>query len=934
MLARSQCRRTRLVRRSLLGFVALAATTLLAAPAEADFHDGFETAEPAWRDAGGDARYKLDRQLRIAQDAHSGQGCEFLEITSSDGGTAIYLSYDVGNAPVIDELTAGLWLRASRSGVQFAARVVFPRTLEPQSQKPVTALVLGTSYVDEGQWRRLTIGDFRNQVEQQARLLRAQLRLPVDTRQAYVDRVLLNVYVGPGKHQFWIDDLELSGIVYAPQKPLSSEPTKLPGYNDFAAAGPFRPISTPGDLEAAARPVSSVVELKGQTLLVRGKQFFPRAIEHQGEPLEFLQKLGFNAVRMRTTPSRETLEEATRLGLWLICPPPQPADLGNPYGAATPTSESQFGEAFQAVLAWDLGDQCTGTDLDIIKRWSEHVRRNDLPRPRPIVCLPLGDVRSLSRQVDVVVAQRRPMGTNFELSDYGRWLRDSSRLARPGTPQWALIQTQPERELARQSQLLAQAVPPPLPTVGAEQIRLMVFEALAAGVRGLRFDSQTPLNLPDEATQTRAAALHLINLELELIDAWASAGTFVTRVPGSEKDVSGALLQIDRGHLLLPMWTGKGAQFVPGQSAAPGLTFVVPGVPESVDVYELSPGGMRPLLRQRVTGGMRVTLDDFSLTSLILLTQDPQVVSVVSQRLTAVSATAVRLQREVTEQTMREAERVHAELVTLAPPVPRAAEWLGAARRSLAEADARLAPGNLRDGYLATRRALRPIALLERAHWQNAVAAADDSPTMTPFAASFATLPEHWRMLTRLRGIAAWQNLLPAGEFEGLDIVVAAGWRHVQHLPEGVRGDADIAPFARGAAAGAANSAAAANLSSGSQYSLRLTAQALNEAAADVVGETPPVWIVSPPVPVRAGEVLRISGWVNVPDDVSKGRERLVVFDSIGGESLGVRFGKTPGWRRFAYFRMAPLDGEVTLTAALGGVGSALLDDVKIEAAR
>ena len=71
-----------------------------------------------------------------------------------------------------------------------------------------------------------------------------------------------------------------------------------------------------------------------------------------------------------------------------------------------------------------------------------------------------------------------------------------------------------------------------------------------------------------------------------------------------------------------------------------------------------------------------------------------------------------------------------------------------------------------------------------------------------------------------------------------------------------------------------------------------------------------------------------------LPEDVAGGKERFLIFDSLGGENLAERFGKTAGWQRFTYHRMAPLDGEITLTAALGGAGSALLDDVTIEAGR
>jgi hypothetical protein len=916
----------------MLGGMLVLWTAVFATDASGALRDAHETPQPAWRDVGGDARYQIEMSRRIVDRPHSGQACEYWQYQSGDG-TAIYLSYDIGRAPVIDETSAGVWLRAEKAGIQMLARIVFPRTLDPNSQQPITALVAGAVYGRPGEWERLSVVDFTKQVEQQARVLRAQLRLPVDTAQAYVDRVLLNVYVGPGKHRLWLDDLEVTGVTTAPGTP----PAEMLPLVD-AGQGNLTPISrrtTDGATTPDAQPAVQV-ELKGQSLLVRGKQFFPRMIEYQGEPLEFLKQVGFNSVRMRTTPSRQTLDEAAKLGLWIVCPPPQPPDLQNPYGAATPPEAAEFGPWFAPVLAWNLGDGLTNESVDVLKRWAEFVRRSDLPRPRPLVCGAVADLRSLSRQVDIVSMRKPLLGTNFELAQYGDWLRERSRFARPGTPLWTMIQTQPVREVMQQAQLLSLSSPPVTPVVEAEQIRLMVFEALSAGSRGLHFDSQTPLNGTDQASRTRAAGLQLINLELDLIDVWAASGVFVSRVAGSEKDISAALMQIDRGHLLLPMWTGGAAQFVPGQSAGSGITFVVPGVPETVEVFEISPGGMRPLPRQRVTGGVRITLDEFSLTSIVLLTQDPHVIGVVGGRLDTVGRRAVQLQRDVSEAKLQMAERLQSELFSLAPPVPKAPDWLRQSRQSLQIGDQRLAEGNLRDGYLEMRRVLRPIALLERAHWKNAVDAAgapnfnlvpnaptNPLPTATPFTSSFATLAEHWRMLGRLRGINNWGNLVPGGEFESLDLILQNGWRHVQHPQEGIRAAADLAPGNRPLEQPGAG-----------QFSLHLAAYPLTEQSVGSLVESAPVWITSPAVNVTAGQVLRISGWVYVPKPIAGNRDGLIVFDSIGGDVLAERFTETKGWKKFVYYRMAPLDGTFSITAALTGFGDAFVDDLMIETAR
>jgi hypothetical protein len=98
--------------------------------------------------------------------------------------------------------------------------------------------------------------------------------------------------------------------------------------------------------------------------------------------------------------------------------------------------------------------------------------------------------------------------------------------------------------------------------------------------------------------------------------------------------------------------------------------------------------------------------------------------------------------------------------------------------------------------------------------------------------------------------------------------------------------------------------------------------------------ESSPLWVESPPIGVRAGQQLRISGQVFVGATVTGSFDGLVIYDSIGGDVLAQRFDRTAGWRDFAYYRIAPLDGEIRLTAALTGLGEALIDDLRVEVAQ
>ena len=174
---------------------------------------------------------------------------------------------------------------------------------------------------------------------------------------------------------------------------------------------------------------------------------FPRVIQHRGEPLDVLKKMGFNAVWLQRLPTPDVLAEADRLGLWLICPPPRP--VGDKSAADGQLSLADFGPDFDCVLAWDLGGDLTEADLESTQQWAEQVRAADRRGNRPLVCRPRTDLRGYSRPANLLLIDRRPLGTSLELADYATWVRRQPLLASLGTPVWTTVQTQPSAGVAR-----------------------------------------------------------------------------------------------------------------------------------------------------------------------------------------------------------------------------------------------------------------------------------------------------------------------------------------------------------------------------------------------------------------------------------------------------------------------------------------------------
>ena len=125
----------------------------------------------------------------------------------------MFVAHDIGRPSVIDELRLAVWVCADRPGIQFSAEVTLPRTIDPRTTKPLTTNVLGASYTAVGRWQQLVVADFTRAVTRQVRVLRSQLAMDLDAREAYVSRVLLNIYGGPGVTNVWTDDLEVFGYV-------------------------------------------------------------------------------------------------------------------------------------------------------------------------------------------------------------------------------------------------------------------------------------------------------------------------------------------------------------------------------------------------------------------------------------------------------------------------------------------------------------------------------------------------------------------------------------------------------------------------------------------------------------------------------------------------------------------------------------------------
>jgi len=899
---------------ALLLFAALpsrATTQVVPAPGQAAWRQDFEGPVNSWVEAGGDAASTVVAHQRVRGGAHGGQGSEWVQVAVQTGST-VYFAHDVGRPWVIEELRPALWVYSDRAGLQFLAEVTLPRTRDPRTGKPLTTNVSGSAYTTPNHWQQLAIVDFPRELLKQVHILRSQLSLNVDSREAYVSRVLLNVCGGVGVTNVWTDDLEVYGHVPSGgDSTVSLAPPPVaggyPGPLAVSANGTTNnspPGTTP--LAVPPEPLRREVKLALSVLTVNGNPIFPRAVEYRGERLAFLKQLGFNTIWLRTVPTREFLWEARQLGLWLVSPPPE---------VSGEQAEGTIGPEFEPVLVWDLGHGLTGETLQTNRRRVDRVRLADSSFSRPLICAPANNLRNYSRQANMLLIDRRPLGTSLEMPNYGNWVRCQTLLALPGTPIWTTVQTELGEGLRRQLAALSPGQPPPT-AVGFEQIRLLAYTAISAGSRGLLFLSDSSLEAQDDQTQQRATALHLVNLELSIVEPILAGGNWFAAIDRpSQALVSGAILRDNRARIALPMWLAAGSQCVAPEAAANPLLLTLPGLPVSSNIYELAGGRLESLRHNQEAGGTRVTLEEFGLSALLFIAEHPLIIDAVNHRAAAVGPQIARLERELAGKKLDTVLRVYGQIGGHGAPARGSgfnlAPELEAARQNLKLCDARLTSGDFSMASSSARRAMQPLRKLERVAWEAAMRGRL-SGVLVP---SFQALPWYWALSDRVSAMRPGANRLPGGDFENLDLMKSYGWRHVGNATPGIDPKADLVPDVR----------------HGGLMALRLTVRPDQPENPPAAIETPPLWITSPATPVTAGQIVRIHGWVNVPTAISGSVDGLMVVESLTGEETALRIDQTAGWREFTMLRIVPESGSLYLTFVLTGLGKVHLDDVTIE---
>ena len=938
---------------SLIGVALLIGVSQCFAPRAilaSDYIDEFEGDTPTWQpffQKNADARLRHRRNSELGR---GGKTCEELQIIVNSGQTVVRFEHELPRSLPIDDLNFSVALRSNVPGIKVALRLVFPNQQhpDPSISQVLTAYLVGEkAYVDVGRWQTLNVKPTQRAMSERINRLRAQYKgQSLDLSGAYFDRAVILGDFAAGTTGVLIDDLAWTGYV----SPQSREIVQT-------------------SAEESAPQTPSQVRMRHDRLIVEGRPSIIRFTPHHDEPIDRLQALGFNLIWVDDYSDSQRLQKLRDHGLWAMATPPRPPESGDNQGQMP--ALDPFDHKTDGVLLWYLATQVPGEARFEVDAQARRVRTADRQRQRPIIADIAGLERSYSRILDGVGLTRHSLQTELSLKGYRDVLLQKMKMLRPGTFTATWLQT--EIETGPQTRIV--------PLIEPEQIRLQGYAALTAGCRGIGYWKRTALDAESVGSREREYAIAILNQEIELLEPWLSTRTVIDyqKVPlgklaedapplaerlksqstrlriksdtkkltkssssgerfisSSDDEIEMAIVHCPEGMLVVPMWFQKNSQFVPGQMAARNVEIVIPSVPDTATVWELTTTRVRTLKQQPISSGVKIKLDNFDQVTALVVSTDPNWGRQIREKVDGMMERSAVLWLNLAKEKLERVRGIDAELQRMGVGTPESVGLLDRAQmlirtgegtfQKVAAARQSRTGGVTPVGYStgldfdsvreSATGALQSLRILQRLHWERAIENRP-SPLFTPYSTCFQTLPDHWKFIERIGSgpVNDATNLLANGDFIQVDTAAlfAKGWQQSRDEIETLQSAADVIQ------------------STGEHGNcLRLLSLPKPNTDPPTYVDGTPISISTPAIAVRAGQIVHVSGSIRISIPPSATLDGVSLQESLTGSRL--QWKQTRGWQRFEFVREVKVDSSLTLKFTHHGLGEVFFDDLRVVA--
>ncbi len=817
-----------------------------AQPANAQVSDSFDEPQPKFR------LWQSDARAQMSPSRKTEPGVEIIE-TSFGTGSKVFLIYPIDPCVIIDDLNASIRILSAQSGLRIGFRVVFPRSAHAATHDLITEVLFGTPCEGAGRWSTSRIAHVVNPFDDRIRYLRTKFGPSINLQDAYIDAVVLSVYSEPGTIKLKVDDLLVAGMV----APISI------GANETI---PIDEIPHPATL-----PVQEQLRILQTTV--------PRWILHQGESLDYLKSLGFNAIITHNPNDPLVIQQAARSQMGVIARPP---DL-------VPT-ESRANE-FRHVQGWLIGMTRDQSHLEQTRGLVNKLSHFPASLARPTFGEAMELYGPYSRLSDAL-AIPIPISTRVRSASEAATIMQSNfrGLSGRSIPLTSIVTQMPD-EWSQQKSIASKALGRELSNpvdFDLIQVRLQFYRSMMQGARGFIFRSGSPLDSADPTSIVRSQAYAGINHEIELFLPWIQAGqSSWQNVATDSPNHTATVIETPKSQLAIILASGLMDQICAMAPTKDRIQFTLPVSGQGRSVFRITHGELERLQGQLTPNGLLVTIDRPSIIEQIVTAADPMPITYLRDMLLLHGPSFVESRIDITEQVLEMGQRT-----LVAQGIPgNDARWdeIRRAESLYRESIQNLRRSNLPQASKSSDQAMLAAQRVVRGSWDEA-ASQFGAFQSSPLLASPLSLPLHWEFNRLLSG-RSWQSLpVPGVPFHDTARFHQSHWQVDRRLTESIESVCAIG----------------ANGPDGLP-ALELTTKPLNNQPIPSGYGGAVMRVSSPPIIAPAGAMVHIQGLVRIASPASETQSGLLVCDSIGGESLGQLISSADPsqyeWRRFTLVR-------------------------------
>ncbi len=827
-----------------------------------------------------------------------------------------------------NDFEASLRIHSTVTGMRFGLLVLLPYQPDPRTGMPLETILPGEVLQEADQWQTLEVKATQKNVEAQLRRIRADLNRPdIRMQQAMIIGLVLVLEASPGETFFDIGSADFGRIITPSKDLLKLVSAQTVDQTESVKERNFIPIDIElGGLMLDQRPVVL--------------RFAPDHAEH----IETLKQLGLNAVWVPDYRSTDRAKELYDAQFGVLATPPHPEFEPGDYSRLL-QSLPPLDQQCPNVSAWIQGTRVTPEEQVHLMAWSREVRSADRVFQRLQMADVTGSEGAVAREIDLVGIGRHVVGRDITFGSLRNLLIRRQQNAGQLTFPWTWIQTEPSstQQAWRESQRLRP------PFLEPEQIQQGVYTALSAGYKGVGFWKTHALQIDNPRDRETAIAIELACMEIELLEPFLARGRMEgylglqrgdNRNSNATKDVRSRLNSAlggrsvgatvadhegPGGHdaavitnggntlILATAWDGV-SQFVPGPMFEQEISMVV-AASETASAWQISTTGINGLPREVTAGGLSLKIRNFDQSAALIVSSNPAtLIPELEQKIHAMAPRAAARMTELASlkyvrvlETIEQLREEH----TVPPGVD---AFMSQAKQMLDRSEFELNNKDYHESAIRARDAMLFARQAQQACWKDAISNLT-SPTASPHTISFATLPDHWRLIHYLdqQNDRLSENQLLSGDFENLKSAAQDGWSLNSPPKSQYSSTADILQDPR------------------SGKILRLIAW-----QSDVVDgratrdDTMPLIVTTPAIPVSSGDVMVVSGRMRKGRSTSADSKRpLVIFDSEMGTENSIRTELDSEWESFELIR--PIATSTSFSVSLGLIGEGDVEEVHID---